>query len=66
MGTVAYQSMWPIIRRREEAEEKKRQAEESAGATSREKPKKRPGLLGVLPRACAVVGSCGEKLARLF
>ena len=31
---------------REEAEEKKRQAEESAGATSREKPKKRPGLLG--------------------
>ena len=46
MGTVAYQSMWPIIRRREEAEEKKRQAEESAGATSREKPKKRPGLLG--------------------
>ena len=46
MGTVAYQSMWPIIRRKEEEAEKKRQAEETADASKSEKPKKRPGLLG--------------------
>ena len=46
MGTVAYQSMWPIIRRKEEEAEKKRQAEETADASKSEKPKKRPELLG--------------------
>ena len=48
MGTVAFQSMWPIIRRQaREAAEEKRQAEESSWRfRGREKPKKRPGLLG--------------------
>jgi hypothetical protein len=45
MGTVAFQSMWPIIRRKElEAEE--REKAENGGAPAAEKPKKRPGLLG--------------------
>ncbi len=49
MGTVAYQSMWPIIRRKELEAEEKRQAENPSGAGEEEdtsKQKKRPGLLG--------------------
>ena len=46
MGTVAFQSMWPIIHRKEKAAEEKRQTENPSGASEVEKPKKRPGLLG--------------------
>ena len=48
MGTVAYQSMWPIIRRKELEAEEKRQAENPSGAGEEDtsKQKKRPGLLG--------------------
>jgi len=46
MGTVAFQSMWPIIHRKEKAAEEKRQTENPSGASKVEKPKKRPGLLG--------------------
>ena len=46
MGTVAFQSMWPIIHRKEKAAEEKRQTENPSGASEVEKPKKRPELLG--------------------
>ena len=56
MGTVAYQSMWPIMRRKQKELEEQEEAERAAGtseaadteakAEDKPKPKQRPGLLG--------------------
>ena len=45
MGTVAFQSMWPIMRRKQLEQE---EADKAAGRTDSKdgKPKQRPGLLG--------------------
>ena len=43
MGTVAFQSMWPILARREKEQAKTKSAEKSEERD--ELPRKRPGLL---------------------